>query len=35
MDIDGSGTLSMSEFVGFWEGLRGALPNEQVGEGAH
>ena len=31
MDTDGSGELSMREFIGFWEGLRGALPNEKVG----
>lgn len=30
MDTDNSGTLSMSEFIGFWEGLRGALSNEEA-----
>jgi len=32
MDTDGSGTLTMSEFIGFWEGLRGALNNEATYE---
>ena len=32
MDTDGSGTLTMSEFIGFWEGLRGALNNEAMYE---
>jgi len=30
MDTDNSGTLSMSEFIQFWEGLRAALSNEKA-----
>ena len=30
IDVDGSDTLTLSEFMGFWEGLRGALHSDAV-----